>query len=125
MQSADPFPQDIIFTGRNSEVRKEKKKVRSYKNRKLLQVILMEPGTEGRKEVQEHAKNIYEKYQLVATCGTHKLNIALYYSCWFTQPAGEFVSETEQENSAYPNVLLSGISMQPACTIREKFQEKL
>lgn len=125
MQSTDPFPQDMIFSGRNSELCKKKKKVRSYKNRKLLQVILMEPGTEGWKEAQEHANSIYEKYQLVATCGTHKLNIELYYSCWFTQPAGELVSETEQENNAYPNVLLHGISRQPTCTIREKFQEKL
>jgi len=58
-----------------------RKKVRSYKNRVLLQVILMESRMDRRKEVQEHVKKISEKFQLVATCGTHKLNIWLYCPC--------------------------------------------
>lgn len=84
----------------------------------------MESGTEGRKEVQEHVKKISEKFQLVATCGTDKLNMWLYCTHWFTQPAGELKSETEYENSTYPNIFLYGISRQPTHTIREKFQEK-
>lgn len=78
-------------------VRKKKKKVRSYKNRKLLQVILMESGMEGRKEGQEHVKKIPEQVQPGATCGTHKLHTCIF---------------------------LRGISGQIACTIREKTQER-
>ena len=58
----NPFPQAMIFSGRNIEVCG--KKVRSYKNRKLPQVILIESGTERRKEVQEHVKKMSEKFSL-------------------------------------------------------------
>lgn len=74
-----------------------KKKVRSYKKRKLLQVILMESGMEGRKEGQEHVKKIPQQVQPGATCGMYKLHMC---------------------------TVLCGISGQIACTTREKTQER-
>lgn len=58
----------------------------------------------GRKKLQKYVKTISEKFQLVAMCGTHKLNMWLYYICWFTHSARELRSETWQENNAYLNM---------------------
>lgn len=74
-----------------------KKKVRSYKKRKLLQVIFMESGMEGRKEGQEHVKKIPQQVQPGATCGMYRLHMC---------------------------TVLRGISGQISCTTREKTQER-
>lgn len=106
MQSANPSPR-TWFLVVESEVRRKKSEI--LQEQEIAPSHLSGIRRGGKKELQKYVKTISEKLQLVAMCGTHKLNLWLYYTWGFTHSARELRSETWQENNAYPNIFLMAL----------------
>lgn len=108
MKSANPSPR-TWFLVVESEVCRKKGEILQEQEIAPSHPSGIRDREEGRSNCRRYVRKISEKFQLVAMCGTHKLNMWLYYTCWFTYSARELRSETWQENNAYPNIFLMAL----------------